>query len=49
VADQLHAPTDHDQPERYGGDGLDFHRDRLTLRFENRDLERAFQVDPGRA
>jgi class 3 adenylate cyclase len=47
VADQLHAPTDHDQPERYGGDGLDFHRDRLTLRFENRDLERAFQVDLG--
>jgi class 3 adenylate cyclase len=47
VADQQHATTDHDQPERYGGDGLDFDRDRLTLRFENRELERAFQVDLG--
>jgi class 3 adenylate cyclase len=47
VADQQHTAAEHDQPERYGGDGLDFDRDRLTLRFENRDLERAFQVDLG--
>jgi class 3 adenylate cyclase len=47
VADQQHTAADHDQPERYGGDGLDFDRDRLTLRFENRELERAFQVDLG--
>jgi adenylate cyclase len=39
--------TQHDQPERYGGDGLDFDRDRLTLRFESQALERAFQVDLG--
>jgi class 3 adenylate cyclase len=47
VADQQHTAAEHDQPERYGGDGLDFDRDRLTLRFENRELERAFQVDLG--
>jgi class 3 adenylate cyclase len=39
--------TQHDQPDRYGGDGLDFNRDRLTLRFESRELERAFQLDLG--
>lgn len=39
--------TQHDQPERYGCDGLDFDRDQLTLRFESKDLERAFQVDLG--
>ena len=39
--------TQHDQPERYGGDGLDFDRDRLTLRFESQALERAFQLDLG--
>ena len=37
----------HDQPDRYGGDGLDLNRDRLTLRFESRELERAFQLDLG--
>jgi class 3 adenylate cyclase len=47
VAAQQHTSADHDQPERYGGDGLDFDRDRLTLRFENRGLERGFQVDLG--
>ena len=47
MADQHHTAEAHDQPERYGGDGLDFDRDRLTLRFENRTLERAFQVDLG--
>ncbi len=47
LADPLHTAETHDEPERYGGDGLDFHRDRLTLRFESRDLERAFQVDLG--
>ena len=39
--------TEHDQPERYGGDGLDLTRDRLTLRFEDQALEREFQVDLG--
>ena len=39
--------TQRDQPDRYGGDGLDFNRDRLTLRFESRELERAFQLDLG--
>jgi len=39
--------TQHDQPDRYGGDELDFNRDRLTLRFESRELERAFQLDLG--
>ena len=47
MADQHHTAEAHDQPERYGGDGLDFDRDRLTLRFENRELERAFQIDLG--
>jgi adenylate cyclase len=47
VADQHDPDAQHDQPERYGGDGLDFDRDRLTLRFENPGLERAFQVDLG--
>jgi class 3 adenylate cyclase len=47
VDDRQHTADEHDQPERYGGDGLDFDRDRLTLRFENRELERAFQVDLG--
>ena len=39
--------TEHDRPEQYGGDGLDLARDRLTLRFENHDLEREFQLDLG--
>ncbi len=47
MADQHDPDAQHDQPERYGGDGLDFDRDRLTLRFENPGLERAFQVDLG--
>ncbi len=47
MADQHHTAEAHDGPERYGGDGLDFDRDRLTLRFENRELERAFQLDLG--
>ena len=47
MADQHNPDTQHDQPERYGGDGLDFDRDRLTLRFENPRLERAFQLDLG--
>lgn len=42
-----HNAGAHDQPERYGGDGLDFDRDRLTLRFESLELERAFQLDLG--
>ncbi len=48
MTDQQDSTTSHDQPERYGGDGLDLDRDRLTLRFESLDLERAFQVDLGR-
>jgi class 3 adenylate cyclase len=47
VAHQHDVPEVHDEPERYGGDGLDLDRDRLTLRFENSDLERAFQLDFG--
>jgi class 3 adenylate cyclase len=48
VAEQHDDRTaSHDQPERYGGDGLDLDRDRLTLRFESFELERAFQVDLG--
>ena len=47
MADQHHTAEAHEGPERYGGDGLDFDRDRLTLRFENRELERAFQLDLG--
>jgi adenylate cyclase len=47
VADQHEPDAQHDQPERYGGDGLDFDRDRLTLRFESPQLERAFQMDLG--
>jgi class 3 adenylate cyclase len=46
VAEQEPAAL-HDQPERYGGEGLDFDRDRMTLRFENTELERAFQIDLG--
>jgi class 3 adenylate cyclase len=45
--DDQHEASAHDQPEHYGGDGLDLDRDRLTLRFENRELERAFQLDLG--
>jgi class 3 adenylate cyclase len=47
VADQHDPDAQHDQPERYGGEGLDLDRDRLTLRFENPGLERAFQLDLG--
>jgi adenylate cyclase len=47
VAEQHESIAAHDQPERYGGDGLDLDRDRLTLRFESYELERAFQVDLG--
>ena len=47
MAVQHHTAEAHDEPERYGGDGLDFDRDRLTLRFESRELERAFQLDLG--
>ncbi|RPH36914.1 MAG: hypothetical protein EHM90_00770, partial [Chloroflexi bacterium] len=47
MADQRHTAEAHDGPERYGGDGLDFDRDRLTLRFENGELEQAFQLDLG--
>ncbi|HEY7738447.1 MAG TPA: hypothetical protein VIC63_05375, partial [Candidatus Limnocylindria bacterium] len=47
MTDQHDTPEVRDEPERYGGDGLDFDRDRLTLRFEDPDLEKAFQLDFG--